>query len=1126
MTGRKMTAQKKPDAATLAQNDASEPLASTWLSANAGSGKTKVLTDRVARLLLAGVAPQNILCLTYTKAAASEMQNRLFKLLGTWAMKPEADLRADLAGLGEAPVDDLGPIRSLFARAIETPGGLKIQTIHSFCAALLRRFPLEAGVSPQFQEMDDRSAMILREEVVEEMALGPDRGVLADLARFYTGHDFDKVTRAISENRRHFASAPDPAQIWRWCGLAPGMDAPDIVAGAMTPQDTALITALVPILHASASKTEQRLATKLSGFGADMDPADRLEMLQAALLTRKGTPVKNPLTKAVCEGPAAGMIGPLRALQERLALALDQQHALLTAQKTLAMYRFAGPFLARLDAHKRNRGWLDFDDLIEKTAALLSDPEMAGWVLFRLDGQIDHILVDEAQDTSPAQWRVIASLAQEFTAGAGARDAERTIFVVGDPKQSIYSFQGADPAAFSDMKQHFRAGFGAIGKPMQDLRLEYSFRSSPAVLDLVDHALDGMQGLGDAGFRHQAFFADKPGRVDLWPVVEKADYREDRAWYDTTDRALPETHTRRLARQVAAEIGRMLREETLPGADGAPRPVQPGDVLILVRGRKTGLFEALIRACKAAGLPVAGADRLKLGAEMAVRDLTALLKFLATQEDDLSLAAVLRSPLCGLSEAQLYALAQPRARGAYLWNELRRHPGHGEVVAMLDDLRKAADFKRPFELLERVLTRHRGREYLLARLGREAAEGIDALLAQALEYERAETPSLTGFLEWLEVMEIEVKRQMDAAGNLIRVMTVHGAKGLEAPIVFLPDCGPKAARDNAEFLELEEGVIWRPIKGDLPEGLLARADAAMAVRQAEDDRLLYVAATRAAHWLIIAAAGDLGRRGDSWYEMLKRGMERLGAAEHTFAAGPGLRHEIGDWPVQTGASGGAVASVPALPGWVLEPVPAPQRRPEPLSPSDLGGAKALPGEGDGAGEDAAMRRGRLLHLLLEKLPDLKPSEWESHGMRLLTTGADAMDVDQARDLLGEAAALIRNPALAAVFGPDSLAEVDVSAALPALSGERIQGAIDRLIIGTHSVTVVDFKSNRQVPDHAQEIPIGLLRQMGAYMAAVAQIYPGFAVRGAILWTSTGTLMDVPFDLAARALCLDDAGPAT
>ena len=1122
-----------PDPATERQNAASEPLASTWLSANAGSGKTKVLTDRVARLLLAGVAPQNILCLTYTKAAASEMQNRLFRLLGAWAMMDEAALREKLAALGERPGADLGPTRSLFARAIETPGGLKIQTIHSFCAALLRRFPLEAGVSPQFREMDERAALILREEVVEAMAMGPERAALDGLAAHFTGQDFGKLLEEIGKHRAAFAGPPDAAAIWRRLGLAPGMDEADIAAGALAPGDVARVQELFPIL-AAGSANERKIAARLAGFSPDLTPADKLRLLQGAFLTQTDKqPLKKPLTKGTAEGPAAHLVEWLAGFMQRLALAADLEKALLVARRTLALHRFARPFLAEYEARKQARGWLDFDDLIDKAGALLADPARAAWVLYRLDGGIDHILVDEAQDTSPAQWRVISLLAQEFTSGEGARDVARTVFVVGDPKQSIYSFQGADPGEFARMKAHFRTGLTQAKQPFQDLRLEYSFRSSPAVLSLVDAALDGREGLEDAGFRHIAFF-DKPGRVDLWPLVPRAAYEETRPWHDTSDVAMPETHTSILARAVAEEIERMLAEETLPGegdgGGGGPRPVEPGDILILVRGRKSGLFEALIRACKQAGLPVAGADRLKLGAELAVKDLTALLRFLATPEDDLSLAALLRSPLSGLSEAALYALAQPRPEGSYLWSALRQSD-HGEVVEMLDDLRRHADFLRPYELLERVLTRHRGRANLLARLGREAEDGIDALLAQALGYESAETPSLTGFLQWLDAKEVEIKRQMDSAGNLIRVMSVHGAKGLEAPIVFLPDCAKRDLKLRDALLATEGGPVWKPNRDQMPEALAPAIEAARQAARDEDTRLLYVAATRAANWLIVAAAGEPDRDGACWHDVLAEGLRAAGGVTHTFALGEGLRLESGQWPTcdRAGRMDCEETAAPPLPDWATRP-PAPfEPAPAPLSPSDLGGAKALPGEGAGLGEEAARARGRHLHKLLEVLPDHPRADWPEIARALL---ADAEDTEA---LLAEAAALITDPALAHVFAPGTLAEVDLSARLPAPGPEGrplpLHGSIDRLIVGPDTVTVIDFKSNALVPQTPEEVPEGILRQMGAYMEAIAQIFPERAVECAILWTTKAQLMPIPPALARAALnaappLLDDAGPAT
>lgn len=1101
------------DPATERQNSASTPHASTWLSANAGSGKTKVLTDRVARLLLAGVLPQNILCLTYTKAAASEMQNRLFRLLGEWAMKPDEALRADLVRLGEAPGDNLGPTRSLFARAIETPGGLKIQTIHSFCAALLRRFPLEAGVSPQFREMDERAELILREEVVEAMAMGVGKAALDELATYFTSQDFGTFLGEIVAKRTFFTDAPDEVAIWRRLGLAPGMDEDAIIAGALAPGDDALVSQLLVILQAG-SQNEVKLAGKLVDFAPEMDQAAKLRLLQGAFLTQEGQPLKKPLTKVTAEGPAAHLVSALIALMERLALAADLQKALFVARKTRALYRFARPFLAAYEARKQQRGWLDFDDLINKAGDLLSDPALAAWVLYRLDGGIDHILVDEAQDTSPAQWKVIRLLAQEFTSGEGAREVARTVFVVGDPKQSIYSFQGADPREFTRMKTHFQAGLRQVGQPFQELRLEHSFRSSSVVLELVDHALDGMAGLEDEGFRHVAFF-DKPGRVDLWPLVPKAAYEEARAWFDTSDITLPETHTTILARSIAEEISRMLAEETLPAKDGSPRPVEPRDILILVRTRSS-LFEALIRACKAAGLPIAGADRLKLGAEMAVKDLTALLKFLATPEDDLSLAAVLRSPLCGLSEGALYDLAAPRPKGGFLWNALR-DSSHKQVLDMLTDLRDKTDFLRPYELLERVLTQHRGRENLLARLGREAEDGMDALLAQALAYENTETPSLTGFLEWLDAMEVEIKRQMDSAGNLIRVMSVHGAKGLEAPIVFLPDCAAKKSRNLAPLLEVDGGLIWRPGAKQTPVALQPHVEKAKQADLLEDARLLYVAATRAANWLIIAAAGEADKKATSWHDRLAQGLQSAGAVAHDFALGKGLRHESGSWPVASNVPDTAMRAAAPLPEWSNKRVPTPAKASKPLSPSDLGGAKALAGEGAYLNEEMAKARGRQLHLLLEILPAHPRENWPDLGRALLAGGDDVVKGAMAEALINEVSALLTKPELRHVFAPGTLAEVNISANLPVLGGASIQGSIDRLIVGADQVTIIDYKSNAVVPQNPQEVPLGILRQMGAYMEAIRQIYPEHKVKCAILWTAKAELMPIPSELAHEAL---------
>ncbi len=1113
------------DPASERQVQASDPALSTWLSANAGSGKTRVLTDRVARLLLDGVYPQHILCLTYTKAAASEMQNRLFRRLGEWAMLNDEALRTNLSALGhDQGLDDDGlrNARRLFARAIETPGGLKIQTIHSFCAGLLRRFPLEAGVSPQFVEMDDRAARQLRADILDDMADGPDPAALDGIVALFTDGDLAGLTQEVTRFRADFPQSPDPDATWRHFGLRPGFSTDALLASVFQGDEAALIANLLPLLRAGSS-TDIKTADRLAALDLSAPDTATLGALETMFLT--GAKAKEPFSAKIGTIPtkatrqaAAHLMPGLDALMQRVEAAREPRLALAAAQRMLALHRFAAAFLPRYAAQKMRHGWLDFDDLILRARDLLTDPSVAEWVLFRLDGGLDHILIDEAQDTSPVQWQVIDLLTREFSAGAGARaDVPRTIFVVGDKKQSIYSFQGADPAGFDRMQTRFGTRLEDAGKSLIRQKLEYSFRSSPTVLAVVDQTFhpDARQGVGD-DFRHHAFHGDMPGRVDLWPVVEKSDAPDNADWTDPVDMVGQEHHGIRLARRIASEIRRMIRSETLWTAQGR-RPVKAGDVLILVQ-RRSDLFHEIIRACKTAGLPIAGADRLKIGGELAVKDLTALLSFLALPEDDLSLACALRSPLFGWDEAAIHALSAGRSE-KFLWAALRnRKEDFPDTFSTLSALRGEADYLRPYDLIERILTRHHGRRRLVARLGEEAADGIDALLSQALAFERMEVPSLTGFLSWLASGEVEIRRQPDAAGDRIRVMTVHGAKGLESPIVILPDTAKRNEPLRNEILTGTDGVpMWRMPVDDSPAALAEARDAASLRQQEERQRLLYVAMTRAEQWLITCAAGELDK-GNSWYERIADGMQRAGAAPHEFSFGAGLRLENGDWaaPATRAANSGATALAP-LPEWANRRAETPAR-PDPVaSPSALGGAKVLPGEGAGLDETTAKLRGTRLHLLLEHLPKAPPDRWPALARTLLGAEKPAPDDVEFASILAEAETVLNAPGLAHLFTAPALTEVDITAALPLLGGTRIQGAIDRLIVGDDHVLAIDYKTNAVVPATPDEVPEGLLRQMGAYAAALERVYPGRKIETAILWTRSASLMPLPEGLITDAL---------
>jgi ATP-dependent helicase/nuclease subunit A len=1113
------------DDATRAQIDAARPDASTWLTANAGSGKTRVLTDRVARLLLDKVQPQQILCLTYTKAAASEMQNRLFKRLGEWAMLDDAALRTSLTELGIVDAlepDQLRDARTLFARAIETPGGLKIQTIHSFCASLLRRFPLEAGVNPQFSEIEDRAADLLRAEVVDTMAEGSDIHLITNIARYYTGEDFSKLTRSIVGQRDAFLTPTSLPDVLKLFDQPPGLTRDQIEGAVFDGNEHDLITQIIP--HLLAKGGNDLKAAELLGALPRIDMS-ALPMLERVFLTGSGA--KAPFTAKIgtfptkaTQGKISNLMPELEALMQRVEDARDARLALMAAEKTAALHQFAYAFLTRYEAQKQLRGWLDFDDLILKARALLTDKAVAAWVLYRIDGGIDHILVDEAQDTSPRQWDVIEKLTDEFYSGSGARtDIQRTLFVVGDKKQSIYSFQGADPREFDRKSVVFEGTITDAGQVFQHRSLDYSFRSSSAILRMVDTALDPRVQPGfDKETPHKPFKQDLPGRVDLWPVVEKSAPDEDRIWTDPVDRRSSQHHTVILAEQIAEQIKELTVGEHYIPADGdaagsfVKRRIQPGDFLILVQ-RRSALFSEIIRACKAADLPIAGADRLKVGAELAVKDLAAVLSFLATPDDDLALATALKSPLFGWSEQQLFELTHRRTEDR-VWQSLRkRTDDFPQTLAILRDLRAQVDFLRPYDLIERILTRHDGRKNLLARLGPEAEDGINAMLTQALAYERGNVPSLTGFLEWMQTDDLEIKRQIDASSNQIRVMTVHGAKGLEAPIVILPDTGKRDVIIKDEIIKMDGVPVWKASADDMPSAMKETVDG-MKVSQLEERlRLLYVAMTRAEKWLIVAAAGDLSKDETAWYQIVQSAMGHVNGTE--VGTEGVIRFEEGDWDgLPIAGVTPRSADIPLLDSVFKHPAPSAIESPEVLSPSGLGGAKALPGD-QGGDQDAAMSYGSLVHLMLE------------HAKSPNHVQDDGIDPDGFASARTEANAVLGAAHLAHVFSDTALAEVPVTGTCGA---KRIHGLIDRLVISDKTILAVDFKTNQVVPNTPEDCPEGLLRQMGAYAHILAQIYPDRDIQTAILWTATQELMVLPHNIVTSALgrspYLDDLGPGS
>ncbi|MFO1046803.1 MAG: double-strand break repair helicase AddA [Geminicoccaceae bacterium] len=1131
-------------APTEAQMLAADPGGSVWVTANAGTGKTRVLTDRVLRLLLAGANPEGILCLTFTKAAAAEMLQRIEQRLAGWVSADDAQLVGDLTDLtGSAPdTAMLARARRLFARVLDLPLGLGIMTIHALCGALLRRFPLEAGVAPHFETIDERGAAeLLREAQAEVLRDGRDAdsplGQALELLAVTLADG--GIAEALAE------AAGDRIPLLAACSACGGIDGliqaihgaleadPGLTPGELERRACAdgefdaigLLAAANALAGGMASDIERGQAI-VAWLGSV--PSDRLRNLASyrrCFLTAKGGAQKLA-TRNIAGDPA---IQALVREHARLALLRSRLCGQTVAQRTAALLRVALAVIERYERLKVRQAVLDYDDLIERTNALLAQPGKTEWVLFKLDARIDHLLVDEAQDTSPAQWRIILRLTEEFFAGKGARDVQRTLFVVGDEKQSIYSFQGADLANFRRVRALLRSRAAAGGVPMREVVLDRSFRSVPTVLAVVDAVFvlpEARPGVieGEDLLRHEAQRIELPGRVELWPLaVPAAAEGPVSAWPLPDEPRVADEPERRVARAIVRTIkGWLERGETL---ESTGQPIRPGDVLILL-SRRGIAQERLIRALKQAGIPAAGADRLALLDSLPVRDLMALAQAVLLPEDDLNLACLLKSPLLGLSEEDLFDLAFGRGkaslidqlRGAALREPERYGPASDRFAAWLG----RADFLPPFEFFTWVLGTDGGRRRMLARLGPEAAEPIEGFLAQALAYERGHPASLQGFLHWLSLGTDQLKRDAEQAGDMVRVVTVHGAKGLEAPIVFLADAGPRQAsrrgRLHWSVPELDGTPtalpFWRAPAGERPalgDGIDARETAS---ELDERRRLLYVALTRARDRLYVTGWQPRRAPGEAcWHALVEQALGQqadVTTLDGETACGlPGtlLRLCRGRSVPQPVIATSSAAPPPALPGWATGPA-------HPETPAERGRAPSRSeGESGGRSADAgANRRGLIVHKLLQLLPDLAPEERGGAAGRLIAAMALALPPDEAAALGREVLAILAQPEFAPVFGPGSRAE---QAICGTVAGRSVVGQIDRLVVTPAEVLVVDLKSNRHPPGTPEATPRAYLAQLATYRALLRRLYPGRRVRAALLWTSAPRLDQLPDALLDR-----------
>jgi len=1117
------------DDPSVSQRRAADPQVSAWVNASAGSGKTKVLTDRVLALLLAGARPHGILCLTFTKAAAGEMANRVAGRLALWARTEEAELAKSLADLlgHTADADTLDRARRLFARVQEAPGGVRIDTVHAFCQGVLQRFPVEAKVPPHFKVLEDRDQRLLllqaREDLVRQVTadgdgpLGAAWGrVLARLSE--TG--FAKLAQEVASKRSLLADLT-PAQVAARLGVAVDATPEALLRAACADGafDAAALRPLIPVMQAANAGELKEAAAALDTFLAAPPEARDLRAYAEKLLTRKGQP--RALARFQPFKAAPERFEPVAAEQARLVAAFEEGAKAQALADTRALLTVARTFLASYEALKRTRSQLDYDDLILGMRQLLIDPG-AAWVHYKLDRGIDHVLVDEAQDTNPEQWQVIAALVAEFFAGEGVERGRRTLFAVGDPKQSIYSFQGADPQGFIVRRAGFRADAEASGHEWRDVPLTVSFRAAREVLRLVDEVYaDPLKlGVSPDPVTHTAHRQEATGRVEVWPLLPAAGT-------DTIDDVwtLPDSYEGaqdaedRLAHAVASKIKALIASgETLHASEG--KPIRAGDIMVLVRRRRR-FGRTLVLALKRLGVPVAGVDRMALTRQLAVQDLVAFGQFLLMPDDDLTLAAMLKGPFFQWDEERLFALAHPR-RGT-LWAALQTAeapPDRADAERITRWLGRAGRMA-PFALYSRLLIEEGGRAAIRAFLGPEADDPVDEFLALALDFPRHQPPTLQHFLQWFAADDVEIKRELETGErDEVRLLTVHAAKGLQAPIVFLPDTmrAPEGSANQRPQLVWDQGVgIWAessaerrdPVSGKLLQDETARMTE-------EETRLLYVALTRAEDRLYVCGwETNRPGSGETWHKLVTDACERLVAMgvmeqrDFTVGGHSGAGFVMGREPDVAASSALAPAeALPALPSWATTPAPpepTPARPLAPSRPSPMAPALRSPLR-DRATAERRFRRGTLLHRLLQFLPGVAAADREAVAARLL---ADAeLPAAELAAHVATVARVLDDPAFAPVFAADALVEAPLTGLV---EGAVVSGSVDRLLVTPAKVLIVDYKSNRNPPALGEPPPAAYARQMRAYAGLLRGVYPGRRVEAALLWTEAPRLDRVDVD---------------
>jgi len=1153
---------KIPETTLQEQYASSNPQNSAWVSANAGSGKTHVLTQRVIRLMLEGNPPDKILCLTFTKAAAANMKNRVFKTLSNWTMMEDAALDKEIENTNNTAVTASlrNRARQLFALALDTPGGLKIQTIHAFCVSLLHQFPLEANVPGHFEEIQEiEQANMLAEARARALNSADSEATkhYEALIPHATDSAIEKALHAIIKMRQDFlnwtkgdvelALEPLYEKLRVTKNTTPEKIKQDAILDILT--DGKRISNICALAATSNKQTDTKLAAALQMLIETKNIEQAFEAVRSAVLTKTNSPKseKKIATKFV-KDDIPDTIEVLFEIADKIMIALENMAALQLLYNSFHLFKIGEIILNLYDTMKHQRGLIDYDDQIDKCATLLARSEIKDWIRYRLDKGIDHMLVDEAQDTSPKQWEIINAITDDFYSGETASNSKRTIFVVGDEKQSIYSFQGAEPSEFDRQRKNLKK---RAGNQFNAGSLDLSFRSTQDVLRAVDEVFnvpENLKGLTQSGEKpiHDAVRQQDPGEVQIWPLYVKQTNETTKSWSDPIDKLTAEDPAVLLAKHISQSIEKCVGT-TLPGME---RPLKFADIMVLVRKRDPRFLTAFTRNMKDKGLAIAGADRLTLTNHIAVEDLVALGRVALLPQDDLSLASVLKGVFFNLDDDMLFELAHGR-EALSLYEQIIKISAdetHSkcaiatQIVEQLQVIFRVGQRASVFDFYAYLLGKLGGRKKILARLGLEAEDILDAFLDEALAFTNDRNGGLETFITELTDAEPEIKRELELERDEVQVITVHSSKGLEARVVFLVDhCGTAwTEKHRPEILEVKnepytDGYLWLGSKEQ--HVTLTRESTALIEEAAEAEyrRLLYVGMTRAADRLIVCGYSTKeDHKHPYWHKMVGDGLaDTSSEIKNEQGETVALKWVLEDRPAITAKNNNpehtqSIATT-TPPEWLFKPAKSDPPLPRPLTPS---GAYALIDRDSLTREtlkfnnqpevnSIAIQKGNATHKLFEVLPDILPENRLSLAQDYINKTCPALTKQQQADILKSVFNVFDDERFKHLFEGEAQAEVSLAGRLDIKSASMlVTGQIDRLIVSKESVTILDYKTNRQVPKTPNDAPDEYIAQLALYRELVSRIYKSKQVISALLWTQTPELMVIPdetLDMALQAI---------